>query len=249
MDNKKRKPKQQMYCEKKPNNFMKLRYRQGDNPQNYPSMSIDEFSDTVLDGLSKGIIGKLESNDYDPKNPPCKASTLRLYHDNCGCSFDYLMGETKYKSPELKELGKDPALSKLDESFWNNLKSTITDGFGCEAIMLNALFHNSDALQILLEQMFKSLLRMNNIKKSFKGKALKESLDYNIALEEFSLNKVIDSFLEEQILPLLESEFYVYENKTKPMLDSATDEIWDDFMNHHKENHEYDFTHKNKDSQ
>lgn len=141
-----------MYCEKKPNNFMKLRYRQGDNPQNYPSMSIHEFSDTVLDGLSKGIIGKLESNDYDPKNPPCKASTLRLYHDNCGCSFDYLMGETKYKSPELKELGKDPALSKLDESFWNNLKSTITDGFGCEAIMLNALFHNSDALQILLEQ-------------------------------------------------------------------------------------------------
>ena len=107
--------------------------------------------------------------------------------------------------------------------------------------MLNALFHNSDALQILLEQMFKSLLRMNNIKKSFKGKALKESLDYNIALEEFSLNKVIDSFLEEQILPLLESEFYVYENKTKPMLDSATDEIWDDFMNYRKENHEYDF--------
>ena len=33
------------------------------------------------------------------------------------------------------------------------------------------------------------------------------------------------------------------------MLDSATDEIWDDFMNYHKENHEYDFTHKNKDSQ
>lgn len=228
----KKKSKKQLYMEKEPNNYMKLRYREGDNPHAYPSMSIDEFSKTRLDKLSKGIISKLESNDYDPKNPPCNASTLRLYHDKCGCSFDYLMGETNYKTPELNDLGKDPVFSQLDESFWNNLRKFLTDGYGNEAMLLNVLFSNPEKLQDIFDAIFKALLRINNINKLKFSKELKETVENNIGIEEFSLNRTINRYLEDTILPLLESEFYVYENDTSPRLDNATSELINLFGNY-----------------
>ena len=224
-----RKSKKQLYMDNEPPHFMNLRYRDGDNRHAYPSMSIDEFSDTVLDGLSKSIIAKLEANDYDPKNPPCKASTLRLYHDKCGCSFDYLMCETDYQSPTLKEIGKDPVLSQLDESFWDNLKRFLSDGHGHEAVMLNLLFSQPELLQSVCESIFMSLLRIDKAKKIYKSKELKESLEYQIATEEFNLNRSINRYLEDSIMPLLDSEFYVYENQTKPNLDKATDELFGKF--------------------
>lgn len=217
--------------EKKPNHFMKLRYRDGDNQQAYPSMSIDEFSETKLNGLSKSIIAKLESNNYDPKNPPCNASTLRLYHDNCGCSFDYLMGDTEYQSPTLKEIGKDPIFSQLDEHFWDNLKSVLSNGYGTEAIMLNILFSNPTELQNILETIFQILLRMHDNTEPFKGKKeMKESLEYTIAAHEFILNRPIDRYLTETILPLLDSEFYKYKHKTIPLLDKASEELMQKFL-------------------
>lgn len=234
-----RKSKKQLYMEKEPNHFMKLRYREGDIQQAYPSMSIDEFSETKLNGLSKSIIAKLESNNYDPKNPPCTASTLRLYHDKCGCSFDYLMGETEYQSPTLKEIGKDPIFSQLDECFWDNLKSVLSNGYGTEAIMLNILFSNPTELQNILETIFQILLRMHDNTELLKGKnEMKESLEYTIAAHEFILNRPIDRYLTETILPLLDSEFYRYKHKTIPLLDKASEELMQKFLVFHSSQNE-----------
>ena len=48
---------------------------------------------------------------------------------------------------------------------------------------------------------------------------------------------------------MLESEFYVYENETKPMLDAATEDIWNDFMNYCKGELKIESTSKKEDNQ
>jgi len=84
------------------NRFARLRYKDGATVTDKEEFSARKLSKEI--GLSPAKISDLEAEalkdchgDTPGDVPSCRASTLKLYHDYFGCSYEYLMGETAHR--------------------------------------------------------------------------------------------------------------------------------------------------------
>ena len=201
-----------IYTDKKRNQFMKLRY-QGDKSK-YPFISINELADSNSEkyiGLSKSIISKLEDENIDDKNPPCRASTLRLYKEHFDCSYDYLMGDTKCKKPEYYNIGKDPVLGLFDDTFYDNLKVLMsnTEFQRFNTYMLEAFMSTPAHLQYFMQTLFLHMYEINRISTD---KSLKKAeKDIQTSYYWYSLNTRLHTYFETILMPTLEYGFQLHE--------------------------------------
>lgn len=201
-----------IYTDKKRNQFMKLRYRE--DKSKYPFISINELADVSSKkyiGLSKSIIAKLEDENIDSKNPPCRASTLRLYKEYFDCSYDYLMGDTKCKKPEYCNIGKDPVLGLFDDAFYDNLKTLMSDieFQRFNKYMLEAFMSNPAHLQYFMQTLF---LHMYEIHRITNDNSLKKAeKDIHTSYYWYSLNTRLKEYFETILMPSLEYGFQLHE--------------------------------------
>lgn len=218
-----------IYTDKKRNQFMKLRYH-GDNSK-YPFISINELADTDNKnsiGLSKSIIAKLEDENIDRKNPPCRASTLRLYKEHFDCSYDYLMGDTECKKPEYYNIGKDPVLSLFDDTFFDNLKNLMsnTEFQRFNKYMLEAFMSNPAHLQYFMQTLFLHMYEIHNITNNSSLK--KAEKDVHTSYYWYSLSTRLKEYFETILMPSLEYGFQLHETlyprvKEDPTRDKAAE--------------------------
>lgn len=218
-----------IYTDKKRNQFMKLRYH--DDKSKYPFISINELADsnsTKYIGLSKSIIAKLEGENIDRKNPPCRASTLRLYKEYFDCSYDYLMGDTECKKPEYYSIGKDPVLGLFDDTFYDNLKTLMSDieFQRFNKYMLEAFMSTPAHLQYFMQTLF---LHMYEIHRINNDNSLKKAeKDIQTSYYWYSLNIRLKEYFETILMPSLEYGFQLHETlyprvKADPNRDKAAE--------------------------
>ena len=210
-DNEREEKRAGIYTSKERNQFMKLRYHSAKSE--YPFISINELADNKSKnyiGLSKSIIAKLEDVNIDKKNPPCRASTLRLYKEYFDCSYDYLMGDTECKKPEYYNIGKDPVLGLFDDSFYDNLKQLMdnTEFQNFNSYMLQAFMSNPKQLQYLLHTLFLHMYEIHNIEQNNKLK--KAEKDVESSYYWFSLNTHIKNYLENTLMQSLKHGFMLH---------------------------------------
>lgn len=160
------------------NRFARLRYKDGATVTDKEEISARKLSKEI--GLSAAKISDLEKEalkdccgDTPGDVPSCRASSLKLYHDYFGCSYEYLMGETAHKTPEYYNMGKDHVLGLFDDSFIDNLKELLEDGEyqDFNVYMLHVFMSDPKQLQYFMETAFRYLYeisvfkRCNDIKK------------------------------------------------------------------------------------
>lgn len=218
-----------IYTDKRRNQFMKLRYRE--DKSKYPFVSINELANASSEkyiGLSKSIIAKLEDEKIDSKNPPCRASTLRIYKEYFDCSYDYLMGDTKCKKPEYYNIGKDPVLGLFDDTFYDNLKKLMSDKEfqRFNKYMLEAFMSNPVHLQYLLETIFLHMYEIHHI--TTDNSLKKAEKDIQTSYFWYSLNTQLKNYFEVILMPKLEYGFQLHETlypraKADPTRDKAAE--------------------------
>lgn len=197
--------------DKKRNQFLKLRYKEGCELTDLPNTSARELAKILK--ISTGLISKLESEAViGMEAPPCTASVLKMYHDKCDCSYEYLMGETGLRKKEYCGIGKDPIFGLFDDAFFDKLKELLTDDehqhvYVC---MLRAFMNNPNNLQAFLLTIFKHLNEINKIKSD--NNILKVDKDLKTAPIWFSLNTNLNHYFENVLLPDLQYKFKQYEN-------------------------------------
>lgn len=195
------------YFKDKINRFRLLRYEKDDDLLDRPSKTVDDICQKT--GLSKGLVSKMEKQNLKKGDvPSCNAATIRAYHDNLGCSYEYLMGNSETKSASYYSLGNDPVLGSLPDNFWDNLKIALTDEWelGADSIdmervaTLRLLLNNPDAFKSLLDAIYNSLFEIYKLKKA-------PLPDYmiadSVAQREYALGQTFNRFLKENVLPNL----------------------------------------------
>jgi len=87
--------------------------------------------------------------------------------DEFNCSYEYLMGETAHKTPEYYNMGKDPVLSLLDDSFFKSLKELLKDEGHQEdnLFMLQLFMSDPMQLQDFMETAFHYLYEIYTLNK------------------------------------------------------------------------------------
>lgn len=215
------------------NRFLKLRYKDGATIKDLPIRTGREIS--AITGISTGKISELESEslrDYNPSTkeagdiPNCTAKVLKAYHDEFNCSYEYLMGETNNRKTEYYALGKDPFLSGLDDSFWDNLKKLLSDDSSRAAnvYMLNLLLNNPTELEALFDTIFHKLYEINCIKSYKLPKAIEAS---QIGAVEYTLNVSINRYLEDVLLPNMQPAFKEHQEQL-PAINNAVENVFAD---------------------
>lgn len=178
-----------------------------------PTISASELAAKL--GISKSVISKLEDKNlkdfHDGKPgdvPPCKASTLKLYHDEFNCSYEYLMGETMAKTPEYYSAGQDAILGLFDDSFWDNLKKLLNDEGHKDTnlFMLQLFMSDPVQLQDFMETAFHYLYEISTLNKM---------KDIGRADREIMTAPLWASLRErfEALMPKLEHGFRKYEQR------------------------------------
>lgn len=219
------------------NRFRLLRYKDTDDLLDRPSITVDEICQ--ITGLSKGLVSKMEKqhlNDGDV--PSCNASTIRAFHDKLGCSYEYLMGNTKNKLIEYYNLGADPILSSLPDSFWDNLKCSLTDEWTLKehsvdqerVAVLRLLLGNPDAFKALLDAIFNSLFEIYKLQKAPLPDYM---IQDSIAQREYALDQAFNRFLKENVLPNLTLIYQKHEadiQKLKEHEDEILSDIGQGFL-------------------
>lgn len=189
------------------NRFRLLRYTGTDDLLDSPSLTVDDICQKT--GLSKGLVAKMEKQHLDDGDAPsCNASTIRAFHDNLSCSYEYLMGNTNCKSPEYHSLGADPVLGSLPDSFWDNLKCVLTDEWSLDknyvdkerVAILRLLLSNPDAFKSLLDAIFNSLFEIYKLQKAPLPEYM---IQDSVAQREYALDQIFNRFLDKNVLPNL----------------------------------------------
>lgn len=203
------------YFKESINRFRLLRYADTDDLSDKPSLTIDDIIEKT--GLSKGLVSKLEKQKLKKGDvPPCNASTLKAYHDNLDCSYEYLMGDSETKSIEYFNLGTDPVLGYLPDKFWDNLKYSLTDEWEINdntvdkerVVILRLLLSNPDAFKTLLDAIFNTLFEIYQIKKAPLPEYLREE---SISQREYALGQAFNRLLTQNVLPKLTQLYLKYE--------------------------------------
>lgn len=223
---------------KKRNRFLKLRFEDGASMDDSPFISARDLAQKR--SISTGKISQLEDEslkDFNPITkergdvPTCKASVLRIYHDEFNCSYDYLMGETNNRKIEYAEIGKDPILSNLGDEFWDNLKLLLKDEFHQKenAFMINLLLKNPEALSNLFMLLIKTLHTINEVSSYNSPDSI---IEFDTGALEYTLSSRFMQFAKTELLPHIEhiAPYYLEQEKK---LEKATNEMFkhfDDFM-------------------
>lgn len=204
--------------DKERNRFLRLRYKEGATVTDMPDISASQLAKEL--GISKAVISKLESESvkdcHDGKAgdiPPCKASTLKLYHDHFGCSYEFLMGETDCKTPEYYSMGKDPVLSLFDDSFFDNVKELLGDMEyqRFNLYMLQAFMSDAKYLQYFMETVFYHLYSINKINND--SSIRKAEKDTQTAQLWFSLHTRMKEYFETCLMEKLDYGFRQHEQR------------------------------------
>ena len=220
--------------DKKRNRFLKLRFEDGASMDDSPFISARDLAKKR--SISTGKISQLEDEslkDFNPITkergdvPTCKASVLRIYHDEFNCSYDYLMGETNNRKIEYAEIGKDPILSNLGDEFWDNLKLLLKDEFHQKenAFMINLLLKNPEALSNLFMLLIKTLHTINEVSSyNFSD----SNIEFNTGALEYTLSSRFLQFAKTELLPHIEHIAPHYLEQEKK-LEKATNEMFEHF--------------------
>lgn len=200
------------------NRFMQLRYKEGATLADKHDISASQLAKKF--GISKTTISNLEAESVKDCHsgkagdvPPCTATTLKLYHDYFGCSYEYLMGETDCKTPEYYNMGKDPVLSLFDDSFFDNVKELLGDMEyqRFNLYMLQAFMSNPKYLQYFMEAVFYHLYSINKINSD--SSIRKAEKDTQTAQLWFSLHTRMKEYFETCLMEKLDYGFRQHEQR------------------------------------
>ena len=220
--------------DKKRNRFLKLRFEDGASMDDSPFISARDLAQKR--SISTGKISQLEDEslkDFNPITkergdvPTCKASVLRIYHDEFNCSYDYLMGETNNRKIEYAEIGKDPILSNLGDEFWDNLKLLLKDEFHQKenAFMINLLLKNPEALSNLFMLLIKTLHTINEVSSYNSSDSI---IEFDTGALEYTLSSRFIQFAKTELLPHIEHIVPHYLEQEKK-LEKTTNEMFEHF--------------------
>lgn len=200
------------------NRFARLRYKDGATVTDKEEFSARKLSEGI--GLSTGLISNLEDESIEDYKdgvpgtvPPCRASTLKLYHDYFGCSYEYLMGETAHRTPEHYNMGKDPILGLFDDSFIDNIKELLgnMEYQRFNLYMLQAFMSDPKALQYFMETVFYHLYSINKINND--SNIRKAEKDTQTAQLWFSLHTRMKEYFETCLMEKLDYGFRQHEQR------------------------------------
>lgn len=197
------------YYDKERNRFMKLRY--DSDTAEYPNYTANDLAKEF--GYSKATISSLENPKLDEATLLGKSvGLLKKYHDKFGCSYEYLIGESKL--PELKYGNLDDSpLSSFDSKTLNNLEQMLSDEEFADfnLYMLEALLAEPAKFQSILNILFRYMYVLNDIYANpSHNQAEKELRASNYW---YTLNTHLDTFLRDCLLPHLHVGFERYNAK------------------------------------
>lgn len=197
------------YYDKERNRFMKLRY--DSDTAEYPNYTANDLAKEF--GYSKATISSLENPKLDETTLLGKSiGLLKKYHDKFGCSYEYLIGESKL--PELKYGNLDDSpLSSFDSKTLNNLEQMLSDNefANFNLYMLEALLSEPAKFQSILNILFRYMYVLNDIYANpSHNQAEKELRASNYW---YTLNTHLDAYLRDCLLPHLHVGFERYSAK------------------------------------
>lgn len=203
------------YINNEINRFKALRYFEGSNMEDKANISTEKMSKMV--DVSEATVKKLERKLDNNVAPPCKAWVLKQYHDRLGVSYEYLMGETTNKNLMNYQMGKDSILKHIDNSFWDNLRKSVTDDYSTpkstdmeRCKILEALLSNPDEFGTMLDNIFNALFQIYKIK-SYKLPAYIKN--ESIGQQEYNISRSFLRLLNDDTLTHLTPLFKKHEKE------------------------------------
>lgn len=185
------------------NQFKKLRCPED---QMKPVYKIEELEKA---GIGKhSAIYKYESGESKPGYDAIKAYK-KLFH----CSYEYLFDEAPLPLEKHKYITDDSLLGKLDTNSIDNLEKLLTDEnyANFNTHMLKAFLADPTTLQNTMDILFRFMYQLNSIYSDTSiRQAEKELLASNLW---FSLNRNLDTYLRDILMPNLQTAFRKFEAK------------------------------------